>query len=85
MNFGVAAMLTQLAIILYGMPHQLWRIAETKQVAGMSVPFYLLMWMGSVFYAVHSFKEKRNWYVFVPQIFAVPLGAALVVCIIYYQ
>lgn len=85
MSFGLVAMFIQLAIVLWGLPHQIWSLHRAKNADTLSIPLHLLMWAGSVAYGVHAAVEFKDIYVLWPQIPAVIFGAVLTVQIVYYR
>lgn len=82
--FGMAAMVTTLIIVGYGLPHQAYTLYKQKSAKGVSLPYFLLTKVSVFTFGVHGYFEAHNPYVWVPQVPGIFIGTLIILQIIYY-
>jgi hypothetical protein len=81
--FGQAAMWLQLAVIL-ATGYQAFVIWDEGSAGSVSLALHLTVLSSCVAYAFHAWFEKKNWFVFLPQIPAIVLTLVVIGQIIHY-
>ena len=83
--FGAIGMVTSLAIVCIGLPHQAWKLWKEKDAKSLSLPFFLSQKVSVACYFIHGYFEVDNPFIWMPQVLGLLFGMLIVVQIIYYN
>ncbi len=84
--FGILAVLSSFYAILIGLSSQVWNNYKRKSVEGFSPHFFFSIYVLYILWMIYGLsKPKIDYYIVVPNMFAVVIGAVFVYQLIVYR
>ena len=76
-KLGVATIALALVYMFLGMPAQIWRIWQTRNVTGISVLMFSLLTAQSISWILYG-RQKKDWFIVASNVFGALFAGVIV-------
>ena len=83
-KLGTVTLVLSLTFILLGLPDQILKIWRTKNIVGISVFSFSLLGIQSFFWVLYG-STKKDWFIILPNVFAVLFATVIVLEYFIYR